>query len=565
MKRLKRLLGAILCICTVLTVIPCISVEAETDAYAQSLRDEGFPDDYVELLCDLHDLHPAWVFKADKITELSREHKTSTPYTWNYVKYMEYDYVESRNLISPYYAQKEPAYSKNENKYDSGIYPASEACVEFFLDPRNFLNEYDVFQFEVLEYNDSMTPELLESTLSGTFMADTVIPGDDNTEKLTYAEYIVKIAQELNLSALQIASRLRNEQGVAGTNPLISGTCGDNLWELYSEQAENAPTTGYNETQLKSYNGYYNFFNMDASGSGYFNIRLAGMNEAKNAGWDTRMKAIRGGAEKYRARYIEQQQYTPYYFKFNVRPGTNRNFWGQYMQSIPGAYSDGRNMQKAYAKLDLLDNVHTFYIPVFDGMPEAPTSDPGTAFSNKQEYKTSISTPSLGMASSKPMTYSVEKSASDTLELIGWSVHTDGVSSYKYSIDGGDFVELNGLFDRDVYESTRGSYANSRINSFNDKIPLTGLSDGMHNIVVKGVSPTGSSFYIADIDVILTASSVDTEAQTTAEDGSDTVSSSEDKNEITWSGLILPIVIVLAVIAVCAAAYVLISEKVKKN
>ncbi len=264
MKRLKRLLGAVLCICTVLTVIPCISAEAATDAYAQSLRDEGFPDDYVELLCDLHDLHPAWVFKADKITELSREHKTSTPYTWNYVKYMEYDYVESRNLISPYYAQKEPAYSKNENKYDSGIYPASEACVEFFLDPRNFLNEYDVFQFEVLEYNDSMTPELLESTLSGTFMANTVIPGDDNTEKLTYAEYIVQIAQELNLSALQIASRLRNEQGVAGTNPLISGTCGDNLWELYSEQAENAPTTGYNETQLKSYNGYYNFFNMDA-------------------------------------------------------------------------------------------------------------------------------------------------------------------------------------------------------------------------------------------------------------------------------------------------------------
>ncbi len=508
MKRTKKILSFLLMVCMIITAIPfATSTAAVTDPYEQSLLDQGWPADYAKALTKLHYAHPNWVFIMDDITQLSRDYGTSAVYTWDYVLYQEYDASESRNLISSYYADSQPAYRKNSNTYDSGLYPASEACVKFFLDPRNFLDERNIFQFEVLEYNDSMTVELIEDVLAGTFMANAVIPGSDNTQGLTYAQYIVQVAQELNLSALQMASRLRSEQGVAGTNPLISGVCGDNLWTMYANQTDNAPSSGYTEASLKAYNGYYNYFNMDAAGDGYFNIRLNAMKEAANGGWNTRMKAIKGGAAKYKARYIDQQQYIPYYFKFNVRPGTDRNFWGQYMQSMPGAYADGRRMQESYAEFDLLDNVHTFYIPVYEGMDATPTSDPGTFFTDGTSYLVNLEGPSSMMIESSPaeVELSVDTDVKDYVPVWGWAVHTSAVTAFEYAIDGGEYLPMDCTYGADV-EAATPSYPAADVHRFALDVPIAGLTSGKHTLSVRGICKDNNRFVVAIFTLNVTAS-----------------------------------------------------------
>ncbi len=499
MKLAKRLFAVLLCAVTVFAAIP-FAVTATTDEYAQSLRDAGFPEDYIDKLCELHDLHPNWKFIPDNITQLSRDYGTSSEYTWDYVIAQE-TADDENNII--WETTTDAAYVIDFTPVESGHwYRASVDAVKFFMDPRNFLNEYDIFQFEKLGYNDSMTVPVVESILNGTFMYDTVIPDEGNTQK--YSEYIIEVAKELDLSAIQIASRLRMEQGVDGTNPLISGTCGTTLYEYYTTGSEGAPSTGYTEAELKVYDGYYNYFNMDAWGTGHFEIYLRGMNEAVENGWTTRKAAISGGAAKFKARYIDNYQYTPYYFKYNVHAGAaDRNFWGQYMQAVDGSWDDGRSMQKAYRNHTLLDNEHIFYIPVYEGMPTAVCEDPGTEYRVSETYRVCIDTPSVGMLG-EAAKITDEASFNGTYYVDGWSVHTEGVYIFQYSVDGGSFLTLPGSMRADVTTANSDYTHYTTVNAFNHSIPLEGLAVGTHNIVIRGVTELGNRYLIADITLNVT-------------------------------------------------------------
>ncbi len=501
MKSVKRIFVTVLCLCMVFTAIP-FTTTAATDKYAQSLREAGFPEDYIEDLCELHDLHPNWTFVADNITQLSRDYGTSKVYTWDYVIQRETDdtRAEPNNII--WETTTDTAYVVDFVKVESGHwYWASDAAVKFFMDPRNFLNEYDIFQFEKLGFNEGMTEAVVERILEGTFMYKTVIPDPGNTQ--TYASYIVEVARNLDLSAIQIASRLRMEQGVDGTNPLISGKCGDVIYQHYVNKTDNAPASGYTEAGLKSYNGYYNYFNMDAAGEGYFYIRLNGMKEAKENGWTTRKAAISGGAAKYRARYIEQFQYTPYYFKYNVHAGAAyRNFWGQYMQDVAGSWKDGRTMQKAYRADTKLDEARTFHIPVYEGRPTQVCTDPGNDYRIQETYRTCFDNPSIGVKnSSVKITDTANYNGTYTID--GWSLHTEGVYLFQYSVDGDYFRDIP-MFSRDDVTAGNPDYtASSNVNAFRYDIPLSGFSAGYHNIVIRGVTSLGNRYHIADIDLTI--------------------------------------------------------------
>ena len=129
------------------------------------------------------------------------------------------------------------------------------------------------------------------------------------------------------------------------------------------------------------FNGYYNFFNIQATGNGYFEVFLAGMKEAYQGGWTSKYKAIEGGAAKLKSRYIDDYQQTLYFQKFNVDPRSGRNFWGQYMQAIHAAYDEGRSTYNAYRRVNLLDSPFIFDIPVYAGMPAEPCPNPGTRYS----------------------------------------------------------------------------------------------------------------------------------------------------------------------------------------
>lgn len=347
--------------------------EQSQQEYKEYLVSIGFPADYTELLAPLHEAHPDWQFNPIMITELS-----NGKYTWKYIIDKE---VEDDENNTVYYTLSDAMdYAIDDKLVESGIwFRAKRESVEFFMDPRNFLYEDKIFMFENLTGKVDYNVAAVESLLQGTFMFRKEM-GDEGSD-MKYAECFLQVGKELGISPLVIAARLRQEQGVEGKSPLISGTCGDTMWQYYTEGTNNAPSGGYTEAQLKAYNGYYNFFNINATGNGYFNVFLSGMKEAQEGGWTSRYLAVKGGATKLKSRYIDDYQQTLYFQKYNVDPRSGRNFWGQYMQAIHAAYDEGRSTYKAYERVKMLDSPFVFDIPVFSGMPTSPCPDPGTRYS----------------------------------------------------------------------------------------------------------------------------------------------------------------------------------------
>lgn len=273
-----RLITVILLLVTVASVILPASAASDTsdDGFAETLRAAGFPDTYIPDLLALHKKHPEWTFEAINITALSHAAGNEV-YTWDYVIKQESDANEKRNLVTKADDQFILRNFTNPNLYDSGWYQASKSAVEYMMDPRNFLTEEQVFQFFDLRYSETATLDAVKAVCAGTFMQDAGL--DDIYADMTYAEYFMQIGKELGANPVYLATVVRNEQGVKGTSPLISGLCGDKLWYYYNgkytDKDENgklikAPASGHSEDGLKAYNGLYNYFQHQRLRDGIF-------------------------------------------------------------------------------------------------------------------------------------------------------------------------------------------------------------------------------------------------------------------------------------------------------
>ena len=369
----------------VFAVSPAIEAEAApatdtSDAYEQSLLAAGFPQSYVNKLSALHDLHPTWQF----VPLLVSQQKPA--YTWDYVISKELE-SDQRNLI--YHTYSPSAYALDSVLVESGLwYKCTEATVEFFMDPRNALNEERIFQFEALQFTGNYTVADVETCVKGSFMEGVTLENGK-----TYAQNLYDIGKAVGVNPFHLAARIKQEQGL-GQSPLISGSCGTTLAQCYAKKTNGAPASGYNGFNFGQYNGLYNYFNMGAFGTGYFNIWMNGMKEAQQGGWNTRYKAIKGGAQKVNDTYISQYQNTLYLQKFNVHPSSSKNFWGQYMQNVAAAWSESSTIYSAYANSGLIDTAFTFIIPVYSGMPDA-CPDPGGAFASRASTATNTIPSSL--------------------------------------------------------------------------------------------------------------------------------------------------------------------------
>ncbi len=345
----------------------------DRESIKKQLMDSGFPEDYAVLLAELKEAYPTWTFNPINITELS-----GGKYTWDYV--IEAETEDDENNTVDNSMTDALTYAIDDKPVESGIwYRAKVETVKFFMDPRNFLTKQNIFMFENLGKTYGDRTKAVDYALLKTFMYKAVIPDEGNT--LTYAQYFSQVSEELGISPIVIATRLRQEQGVDGDSKMITGQTGSVLWQYYQDGTYNAPSEGFAKEQLESYNGYYNYFNIDATGNGYFNVFLAGMKEAEKNGWTSRQAAIKGGAAKLKSRYIDDFQQTLYFQKFNVDARSKRNFWGQYMQGVDAAYSESKSTYSALAKASLLKLPYEFDIPVYSGMPDAPCPDPGTRYS----------------------------------------------------------------------------------------------------------------------------------------------------------------------------------------
>lgn len=307
----------------------------------------AFPSSYRTFIKQMIQAHPNWNFVP-----------MNTGLDWADV--VKNEMVTERNLVD--ISHPDDWKSRAPGDYDpvSGKYTvydgetwvqASEPIVKYYLDPRNFLNENSVFQFELLTYNSAYHSEAgVEKILSGTFMSNKKLE-DGSGGGITYAKAFMKIGKSLKVSPYFLASRIRQEQGVNGNSALISGT-------------------------YPGFEGYYNYFNISATGLGE-QVIINGLTEAKKEGWTTRYAALYGGARKTTESHITKGQDTFYLQKFDVDGSYNGLYWHQYMQNLLAADNEGRNVKNSYAAMGALANSFVFKVPVYNNMPASLCPMPG--------------------------------------------------------------------------------------------------------------------------------------------------------------------------------------------
>ena len=313
---------------------------------------QAFPADYQSALNALHQAHSNWIFKPVYVGD-----------TFDYAVGQQMA-VASRALVSTYYnecfrSMLDRDYNWQTNTWkawEPGWAGASEETVRYYMDPRNFLNENDIFMFESLTYEKYQEEDVVEAALANTFMANTNVPG----EEYTYAWLFCWIGEKYDINPVALASRVRQEQG-AGTSDLISG-------------------------KYSGYEGLYNYFNIQATGSTKDEIIKNGLKEAKtgstimmpdgtvsSGAWDTPSKAVIGGSLKFANLYILKNQNTLYAQKFDYDGKYNGKYWHQYMTNIMAPYSEGNQVRRSYSKSGQIENSFVFLIPVYD---ERPSSSP---------------------------------------------------------------------------------------------------------------------------------------------------------------------------------------------
>ena len=238
------------------------------------------------------------------------------------------------------------------------------------MDARNSLNEDYIFQFEALSYNEAIQTidgvnQIIKDVgyMQGSTITYTKTDGTQGTINKSYAQVIMEAAKEANVSPYHLASRIRQEQGTGSTpGALASGT--------YS-----------------GYTGYYNFFNIRASGSGSTQIIQNGLNYAKSQGWTDPEKAIKGGANFLAKDYISNGQDTLYLQKYDVDDSDGSLYSYQYMQNIAAAKSEGYSVKQSYSNMGLLNSNINFIIPVYENMPTETCKEPGTENIVTQDIK----------------------------------------------------------------------------------------------------------------------------------------------------------------------------------
>lgn len=384
------------------TVSGDIMLTEEETVLGASRDLSAFPESYRTLLSKLQKSHPSWTYEMYQVSD-----------TWDNA--VENEMKNDRSWIEG----SAPSEYVDKSKSKGGSwYLATQAGVEFYMDPRNYLDEKHIFAFEKQTYNgDYQTKSAVSGLLKGTFMSGS-IPGED----MTYAEAFCKVGalSAVDASPLFLAARVKQEQG-SGNSDLISGT--------YS-----------------GYEGYYNYFNIQATGTGkqavVNGLKYASTGSDYSRPWNSRYKSIKGGAEYIAGLYIKKGQDNIYLQKFNVVYSPYYNH--QYMQNIRAPMAESATVASSYSSAGITDSAFVFRIPVFKNMPGNPSSgddpeDPGD--DPKEENKKVDIT--LEKASMELKTGEAKR-----IGLI-LSPVTEGISlsSFEFSSSDEDYVSV----DKDGY------------------------------------------------------------------------------------------------------------------
>lgn len=326
----KIVLGIIL-IVTILTTSILINIaESSKQKYeiydGSNLNENKYPG-YKELIDKLKKNHPNWTFTL-----------LYTRLDWNEVIKNEghSDYrISPLNLIpdSSDYPDDWRCDIDKDKRYDNGTWVcASDKAIENKMDPRNILNEENIFQFLELKYTEgAQTINGIMYLTEGSFL-----------EGESIAKALIEAGKNANVDPYFITSRLIQEQGRDGTTL----------------------SRGY------EYNGIivYNPFNINATGNSSSEIIENAAKYAYEQGWNSIEKALIGGVDFVKNGYIDVGQNTLYLQKFDVINIDGELYTNQYMQNLLAPESEAINMRAIYNASQTIDSNLNFIIPVYENI-----------------------------------------------------------------------------------------------------------------------------------------------------------------------------------------------------
>lgn len=323
--------------------------EPSTQDFEAYLTAQGFPESYKPQLRALHAAYPQWIFEAHHVG-----------LTWNEVVAAESS--NHRSLVHTNSISSWKSLVGDDYNWSTGVWKgydtaswvaASEGIVRYHLDPRNFLDSTYVFQFLKQSYDANIDYTVgLKSMVANSFLAGTFV---ENGTTKSYIDTLIEAGRQSGVSPYTIAATIIQEQGRDGASGLISGT-------------------------YPGYEGYYNYFNVGAYQSGSLSPTVMGLIYAQGTDasilrpWNTRTKAITGGAINYGKNYVKVGQDTLFLKKFDLVPAGGL-YNHQYMTNIQAAANEGKLLAGGYDAAARAAGL-VFKIPVYKDMPSSVASKP---------------------------------------------------------------------------------------------------------------------------------------------------------------------------------------------
>lgn len=343
---------------------------ALTDAqFKNKMKKLGFPSDYITKLAALHKEYPSWDFvpfktQVDWSAAVAAESKVGLNLLsngkspdWKSTAAGAYNWAADQYVV-----------------YDGTTWvTASTKAVSYYMDPRNFLDDRGIFQFESLEYQKNIQTQAgVENILKNTPMYNSSFSytkSNGKTGTMKYSKAFMQAAASSGVSPYHLASRSKQEV-VTGPTSMSNSVSG----------------------QVAGYTGIYNFYNIGANNSAGGGAVAKGLAWASTdttyqRPWTDPYKSIVGGGEYIGNQYINVGQNTLYLQKFNV---TSKNRYNhQYMANIEAPNSEATKTKLAYGD-DIKNTAILFSIPVYNNMPSSACPIPSGG-ANPNNYLKSLS------------------------------------------------------------------------------------------------------------------------------------------------------------------------------
>lgn len=378
--------------------------------YEESLLKKGFPKSYVEYLVELHEKYPEWEF-VPMLTGLDWQKSVNGERSSHKKQLIENTVQASFKCTC--------SSCKGVIQESPNWVSASEEAVKYYMDPRNFLDEQNIFQFESTEYDGSYTTEGVEAILKNTWMYKSKITylntvGNQKTfslegTEITYSDAILKAAKDSGMSAYYLASKMVQEVGSSSSSN-AGGASGKNspfngIYNYYNIGAYTGVRDGLlwangfmkaaksitlyksadassskvvtipsgNELYYISTSGDFYRASTIVSGttySGYVKKSDTSIYTSYGRPWTSPYKTIYYGAQ-YIFESFGDTQFTGYLQKFNVNPESETLYGHEYMGNVRAAMFESQKTYKAYVSANIINNKKVFSIPVFENMPGA--------------------------------------------------------------------------------------------------------------------------------------------------------------------------------------------------